>query len=321
MLVSNGYYNGGINLKKRNEEQYEKAFTNKEQLTFKALSYNKFKPQKFVSQNKIKIMGLYFLTSILSFLGIRKQSQTEKTMLSMYKSGNNEKSSEFVTNLENSIWTDIDSIEKMTEKQNNEYYSHNTNERKQIEQNIEKIMNIINSDDRFVKAFGKDVRARFESQQLNFVRNLGIEKMTDKANAQVRFMQEYLNKETLYNNKDVNENLSLYIEMIDSTKQVDFILSNLKKHQDDIGNLISTSFKFYEISKENHPSEEFVENFVRFSTHKDSNFYNYIYRQINIPNGQENEKKVLQAIHLYFGDAMPFEKMYNILKETGYLNK
>ena len=32
MLVSNGYYNGGINLKKRNEEQYEKAFTNKEQL-------------------------------------------------------------------------------------------------------------------------------------------------------------------------------------------------------------------------------------------------------------------------------------------------
>ena len=75
--------------------------------------------------------------------------------------------------------------------------------------------------------------------------------------------------------KDVNENLSLYIEMIDSTRQVDFILSNLKKHQDDIGNLISTSFKFYEISKENHPSEEFVENFVRFSTHKDSNFYNY----------------------------------------------
>ena len=311
MFISSCYYNGGINLKKRN----------KEQLTFKGLSYNKFKPEEFVSQNKIKMMGFSFLASILSFLGIRKQSQTEKTILSIFKGNNNEKSSEFITNFENSIWTDINSIEEMSKKRNNEYYSRNTNERKQVEQNVEKIMNVINSDDRFIKASGKDIRARLESQQLNFVRDFGIEKMTDKANAQVRFMQEYLNNETLYNNKDVNENLTSYIEVIDSTKQVDFILSNLKKYQNDIRNLISTSFKFYEISKENHPTEEFVENFVKFLTHKDSNFYNYIYRRINIPTGQENEKKVLHSINLYFGNAMTFEKMYNILEETGYLNK
>ena len=295
---------------------------------FKGGAYRNFNATEFAKQNKGKIAFTSIITGILSFLGIRKQSQTEKAMLNlaMVSPDDNEKQTEALGQFESAILSDLEKEMEIMQESNEQFYTKHPEIRKQIENNVENIRKIIQSDSRLCEnPTMKNALENWELQQFNFSRdeNIGIDKMTEKANAQIRFMKEYLQNEKLNSNSKINNNLYMTFELIDSNRQVDFILNNLDKHQNNIDKLLEVSFKFFGLGNNNQPSDEFAERFVSYLSRNifDKDFYACIYKHIQIPQNQEEEKNITRAIDFYFGGAMPFEKMYNIINDAGYIRK